>query len=297
LAHAFANPPPEPGFAAPEDTGPEVPEPSEEEPSVAVGLGGQPSTSGGFHFMQESELDNAGLADSQEWVDIPQTQVTEVGVGVETPRGEGIAAEQADTVAQQAEVMGMVLVFSSSSFDCRSSSRRYQLLETLTGPRTKKAGSHPSQGFKPNLEHPRQHRPLTRRKTSQMRVQQKQHYRPWIVTCRPTTMASRRLAGGVAGNAGIVVPGVIEAEAEDSVAVSTEISVEVSEGNVAARGEGREAVSNCSWYVVEVTHSNRNLGFRGRGNGDRRGDGERGRGSHGRGRGRGGELELICPAV
>jgi hypothetical protein len=290
LVHAFANPPPEPGFAAPEDTGPEVPEPSQEEPSVAVGLEGQPSTSGGFHFMQESELDNAGLADSQEWVDIPQTQVTEVGVGVETPR----AAEQADNVAQQPEVMGMVLVCSSSSFDCRSSSRPCQLLETLTGPRTKKAGSHPSQGFKPNLEH----RPLTRRKTSQMRVQQKQHYRPSMVICRPTTMASRRLAGGVVGNAGIVVPGVNEAEAEaDSVAVSTEISVEVSEGNVAARGEGREAVSNCSWYVVEVTHDNRNLGFRGRGNGDRRGDGERGRGSHGRGRGRGGELELICPAV
>ena len=238
--------------------------------------------------MQESELDNAGLADSQEWVDIPQTQVTDVGV--ETPR----AAEQADT----AEVIGMVLVFSSSSFDRRSSSRHYQLLETLTGPRTKKAGSHPSQAFKPNLEHPRQHRPLTRRKTSQMRVQLKQHYRPSIATCRPTTMASRRLAGGVVGNAGIVVPGVNEAEAEvDSVAVSTEISVEVSEGNVAARGEGRGAVSNCSRYVVGVTHSNHNLGFRGRGNGDRRGDGERGRGSHGRGRGRGGELELICPAV
>ena len=202
--------------------------------------------------MQESELDNAGLADSQEWVDIPQTQVTEVGVGastVETPRGEGMAAEQADTVAQQPEVMSMVLVFSGPSFDRRSSSHHYQLLETLTGPRTKKAGSHLSQGFKPNLEHPRQHRPLTRRKTSQMRVQQKQHYRPSMVTCQPTTMASRKLAGGVVGNAGIVVPGVIEAEAEaDSVAVSTaEISVEVSEGNVAARGEGREAVSNCLW--------------------------------------------------
>jgi hypothetical protein len=83
------------------------------------------------------------------------------------------------------------------------------------------------------------------------------------------------------------------------VAASAEISVGVSEGNVVALEEGREAVSDCSWYLVQVTHSDRNSGFRGRGNGDRRGDGERerGRGSRGRGRGRGGELELICPAV
>ena len=32
--------------------------------------------------MQESELDKPGLADSQEWVDVPQDQVTEVGVAV-----------------------------------------------------------------------------------------------------------------------------------------------------------------------------------------------------------------------
>jgi hypothetical protein len=71
-------------------------------------------------------------------------------------------------------------------------------------------------------------------------------------------MASRRLAGGVVGNAGIAVPGVIAEAEADSVAVSTEISVEVSEGNVAARGEGREVVSNCSWYLVGVTHSDHN---------------------------------------
>ena len=110
MAHAFANPLPEPSFAAPEDSEPEAPEPSGEEPSVvAADLGGQTSTSGGYHFMQESELDNAGLADSREWVDITQSQVTEVGVGatiVETPHGEGIAADQADTDAQQPEVTG-----------------------------------------------------------------------------------------------------------------------------------------------------------------------------------------------
>lgn len=117
MAHAFANPLPEPSFAAPEpeESGSEVPEPSEKEPSVAgVGIGGQTSTSGGFHFMQESELDNAGLADSQEWVDVPQDQVTEVGVAVvaivETPHGEGITADsdQAVTDAQQPEVMDTV---------------------------------------------------------------------------------------------------------------------------------------------------------------------------------------------
>jgi len=117
LAHAFANPLPEPSFAAPEESGSEVPEPSEKEGSVAgVGIGGQTSTSAGFHFMQESELDTAGLADSQEWVDVPQDQVTEVGVAVvaivETPHGEGIAADQAVTDAQQPEVMDMIFFFS-----------------------------------------------------------------------------------------------------------------------------------------------------------------------------------------
>jgi hypothetical protein len=115
LAYAFANPLPEPSFAASEDTGSEVQEPSEEEPSAAVpGPGGQSSTSGGYHFMQESELDNAGLVDSQEWVDVPQSQ-TEVRAGttnVETPRGEGIVADQTDTVAQQSEVMTNGYLFS-----------------------------------------------------------------------------------------------------------------------------------------------------------------------------------------
>jgi len=101
LVHSFANPLPEPSLATPEDTEPEVPEPSEEESSVpAAGLGGQTSTSGGFHFMQESELDNAGLADSQEWVDVPQGQVTEVAATtVETPHGEGITDDQTVTAA------------------------------------------------------------------------------------------------------------------------------------------------------------------------------------------------------
>ena len=50
--------------------------------------------------MQESELDNAGLADSQEWVDVPQGQVTEVAATtVETPHGEGITDDQTVTAA------------------------------------------------------------------------------------------------------------------------------------------------------------------------------------------------------
>jgi hypothetical protein len=154
-----------------------VPEPSEKEPSVAgMGIGGQTSTSGGFHFMQESELDNAGLADSQEWVDVPQDQVTEVGVAVvaivEASHGEGITADadQAVTDAQQPEVMDMILKISRLSFDCHSYRDRYQLLATSTGLRTMKAGSHPSQAFRPNLEHPRRHPPRTRPKKFQMQV-------------------------------------------------------------------------------------------------------------------------------
>jgi len=108
LVQAFANPPTEPSLS-PEESGPEVPEPSEEEPDVAVAaLSGQASTSGGFHFMQESELDNAKLADSQEWVDVTQNrgQVTEVGdaaATAETPQGEEITADDTATVVQQGE--------------------------------------------------------------------------------------------------------------------------------------------------------------------------------------------------
>jgi len=61
-----------------------------------------------------------------------------------------------------------------------------------------------------------------------------------MVTYRPITTASCRLVGGVVGHAGIVAPGAVEAA---SVAASAEISVGVSEGNVVALEEGREAAS------------------------------------------------------
>jgi hypothetical protein len=61
--------------------------------------------------MQESELDNTGLVDSQEWVDVPQDQETEVGV----PHGEGISADQPVPDAQQPEVMDMTVFFSRRS--------------------------------------------------------------------------------------------------------------------------------------------------------------------------------------
>jgi len=88
-----------------------VPKPPEEEPGVEAGLGGQASTSGGFHFMQESELDNPALGDSQEWLDVSQDQVAEPEVtatAVETSHGEVINADQAVTAVQQPEVMGMI---------------------------------------------------------------------------------------------------------------------------------------------------------------------------------------------
>lgn len=119
LAHAFANPPAEPISATPEDPSPEDPvpsveqpeaepsEPSGEQPDVpATGLGGQTSTSAGFHFMQESELDNPGLEDSQDWVNVPQDQVTEVETTtatVETTQGDEVAVEQTVTVVHQSE--------------------------------------------------------------------------------------------------------------------------------------------------------------------------------------------------
>lgn len=110
MAHAFATPQPEPSDGAPEESEPDVPKPSEEESSVSVaGLGGQASTSG-FHFMQESELDNPALVDSQEWVDVPQDQVTEVEVTattIETSHGEEMAAEAVPSV-QQPEVINMI---------------------------------------------------------------------------------------------------------------------------------------------------------------------------------------------
>ena len=115
MAHAFAAPQTEPSVDVPEEPEAEVPKPSEEESGVAVaGLGGQAPTSGGFHFMQESELDNAGLGESQEWVDVPQDQVTEVEVAVpvvETSHGEGITTDHAITAVQPPEVINVIFCF------------------------------------------------------------------------------------------------------------------------------------------------------------------------------------------
>lgn len=112
MAFAFAAPQTEPNVDAPEESGSEVPKSPEEESSVAgAGLDGQASTSGGFHFMQESELDNPALGDSQEWLEVPQDQVTEAEVTtttVETSHGEGIIADEAVTAVQQPEVMSMI---------------------------------------------------------------------------------------------------------------------------------------------------------------------------------------------
>ncbi|KAH9057325.1 hypothetical protein EDB87DRAFT_1631967 [Lactarius vividus] len=120
LAHAFVSPPAEPDSAAPEvrEPEPEVHEPSEEQPDVPVAdLGGQTSTTAGFHFMQASELDSAGLEESQEWVDVPQNQVPEVEITTttdETTRGDEVAVEQTATVVHQSED---VPLSSSGNFD------------------------------------------------------------------------------------------------------------------------------------------------------------------------------------
>jgi hypothetical protein len=62
--------------------------------------------------MQESELDNARLEDSQEWVDVPQNQVTEVVItttSVETIQVEGVTVDETATIVQQPEVNRMEL--------------------------------------------------------------------------------------------------------------------------------------------------------------------------------------------
>ena len=64
-----------------------------------------------------------------------------------------------------------------------------------------------------------------------------------MVAYEPTTTASLRLAGDVVDNVGIVVSGVLVVE---RVVVIAEVPVEVSEENVAFRGEGRGAVSDPS---------------------------------------------------
>ena len=177
MAHAFAAPQPEPNSVAPEESGPEeVPKASEEESGVAAAsLGVQASTSG-FHFMQESELDNTGLGDSQEWVDVPQDQVAKVEVTdttAETSHDEEITADRAVTpVQQQPEVITMI-VLSDSSLNCRSSRHRYQRLVILTGLMKKKAGFRPSPGYRLNLEHPSPHPLQTRHGTSRTRIQQR----------------------------------------------------------------------------------------------------------------------------
>jgi hypothetical protein len=128
--------------------------------------------------MQESELDNTGLGDSQEWVDVPedQDQVTKLEVTattVETSHDQGITADQAVTVVQQPEVISMIFVPSGSSLDCRSSRHHYLRLGILTGPMRTKAGFHPLPGYRLNLEHLKR-RPLrTRHRKSRTRIQQR----------------------------------------------------------------------------------------------------------------------------
>ncbi|CAE6398532.1 hypothetical protein ACGC1H_000004 [Rhizoctonia solani] len=84
-------PEPEPELEPePEPVAAEEPEPESSEP-VILGFAPQPS-GGGFHFMQESELDvPATMSESQEWVSVP-------------PTGEGEAV-QSEEVAQEAEVI------------------------------------------------------------------------------------------------------------------------------------------------------------------------------------------------
>jgi hypothetical protein len=89
----------------------------------------------------------------------------------------------------------------------------------------------------------------------------------------------------VVDNVEIVVSGVVVAE---RVVVFAVVTVEVSEENVALRGEGRGVVSDSSEHTSQGADHDHISGFRGRGYSDRRGDGERSRG-RGRGRGRGGE--------
>ena len=68
LSHILSNPPPIP-ISSQES----VPDSDAQvQPEAAVpNVPGIPSTSGGFHFMQASELEGPPLTESQEWVDVP----------------------------------------------------------------------------------------------------------------------------------------------------------------------------------------------------------------------------------
>lgn len=189
--------------------------------------------------MQASELE-PGLADSQEWVDVPQDRVTEEGITattVETPQGEGENVDETVTAAQQPEVNRMELMFRSSRLICRSRRRLYQGLETLIGPRTKKVGFHLSPDYKPSLERLGRLLLRTWHKIYRIRIQQGRYLRLKMVACQTTRRASRKLAADVAGNVVIVVSEEVEVESvEVSVVAIAAVSAEVSGESVAARG-------------------------------------------------------------
>jgi len=256
LAHAFANPPPEPSSVAPEESGPEVPKPPKEEPSVTGGSEGQTSASAGLHFMQESELDSAGLADSQEWVDVPQDQVTEVGVAVvasvETPHGEGMAADQTVADAQQPE-------------GSLSASGNFDWAEDDEG------GLPPIAGLQAKFG------------TSQ--TPSPAHTPKEISDAGPADATASPVDGNVPTND----DGFTHARGGRG-------RPRGDRGPRGGRGGERGAFRGGGFrggYRGERggSRGGERGSFRGRGNGDRRSDGERGRGSRGRGRGRGGFSE------
>ncbi|THH05020.1 hypothetical protein EW146_g10014 [Bondarzewia mesenterica] len=75
LAHSFLNLPEGPSSSE----GPLEAELSSEQPDVsAASVEGAPPAPGGFHFMQESEIETPAFEDKREWVDMPSGEITSV---------------------------------------------------------------------------------------------------------------------------------------------------------------------------------------------------------------------------
>lgn len=242
---------------APEEPSPEAPEASEEQHDVpTAGLGGQSSTSAGFHFMQESELETPGLEDSQDWVNVPQNQATEVEINTvtaETTQGDEVAVEQNVTVVRPSEVSLTALW--PRVCDKDSSYRTYPYLRqrTSTGQRTKKEGSRLSPGYKPNLGRLSRLPPRTGHNPFLTRI--RQMTRMQMVTCQPTMTALRKLAGDVAVHVVIVDLAVGEVAVGIVVIIVVGIvvvTVGASGGTGVALGAARGAVSEPSLQVSDV---------------------------------------------
>jgi hypothetical protein len=200
--------------------------------------------------MQESELETPGLEDSQDWVNVPQDQATEVEITtatVETTQGDEVAVEQNVTVVHPSEVSLTTPWSRVCDKDSPCRTCPYLRQRTLTGQRTKKEGSRLSPGYKPNLGRPSPLPPRTGHNPFLTRI--RQMTRMQMVTYQPTMTALRKLAGDVAVH--VVIVGLAVGEVAVGIVVLIVVAIVVvsagaSGGTGVALGAARGAVSEPS---------------------------------------------------